>query len=472
MSIKKQFISGTIYVAVTKYSGIAIGLLITAILSRLLTPDDYGTVAIVGVLVVFFNLLGELGIGPSIIQKKDLTQRDINSVFSFTVLVGSVLATIFLSISPLISRFYGQPILRNLAVFFSANILFACVNIVPNAMLLKEKQFKFLMYRQLSVQLICGALGIAAALMNWGVYALLVHSVSSGVLTFGANYFHRPIHPAKVRMSSLRKIASYSLYQFLFGFINYFSRNLDKLLIGKFLSPAALGYYEKSYRLMLLPVGNLTHVLTPAIQPFFSEFQDDKQRIYNSYLKIVSLLALTGFPLSVFLHFAAPQLILLVFGDQWDASIPIFQILAWSVGIQMVLSSAGSIFQAANDTRRLFRAGFLSAILMTGGICAGIFCFNSLEAVAYALLCAFTINFFQCFYILIAQTLKQDLMPFFSRLFVPLLMAGITLIAEWLFSIYVKTDNPYILLGGKLIIFVIVFIPVAVRKSSPIEKII
>ncbi|MDR2475476.1 MAG: lipopolysaccharide biosynthesis protein, partial [Bacteroidales bacterium] len=348
MSLKKQFISGTIYVAVTKYSGIAIGLLITAILSRLLTPDDFGTVAIVGVLVVFFNLFGELGIGPSIIQKKDLTQRDISSVFSFTVLVGSVLAAIFLSVSPLISRFYEQPILKNLAVLFSVSILFACVNIVPNAMLLKEKQFKFLMCRQLSVQLICGALGIAAALMNWGVYALLVHSVSSGALTFGANYFHRPIRPAKVSMFSLRKIASYSLYQFLFGFINYFSRNLDKLLIGKFLSPATLGYYEKSYRLMLLPVENLTHVLTPAIQPFFSDFQDDKQRIYNSYLKIIGLLAMIGFPLSVFLHFAAPELILLVFGDQWTASIPVFKILAWSVGIQIVHSSAGSIFQAAN----------------------------------------------------------------------------------------------------------------------------
>jgi PST family polysaccharide transporter len=205
-------------------------------------------------------------------------------------------------------------------------------------------------------------------------------------------------------------------------------------------------------------------VLTPAIQPFFSDFQDDKQRIYNSYLKIVSLLAMIGFPLSVFLHFAAPELILFVFGDQWNASIPVFKILAWSVGIQIVHSSAGSIFQAANDTKRLFFVGFCGAILMTGGICAGIFCFDSLEAVAYALLCALGINFVQCIYILTTKTLKQPSAPFFFRLFFPLLTAAGVFIAEYLFSIYVKTDNLYILLAGKLIVFAVVFMPTGIKN--------
>jgi PST family polysaccharide transporter len=211
-------------------------------------------------------------------------------------------------------------------------------------------------------------------------------------------------------------------------------------------------------------------VLTPAIQPFFSDFQDDKQRIYNSYLKIVSLLAMIGFPLSVFLHFAAPELILLVFGDQWAASIPLFKILAWSVGIQIVLSSSGSIFQAANDTKRLFRAGFLNAIVMTGAICMGIFYFDSLEAVAYALLCAFAIIFFYVYYVLIVLTLRQSLKPFFNLLVVPLLMACGVFVLESLFFLCIKTNNSYILLGGKLIVLIVCFLPIGIKQRLLIKR--
>jgi PST family polysaccharide transporter len=470
MSLKKQFISSTIYVAITKYSSILIGLIITAILSRLLTPDDFGLIAIVSVLAVFFNLLGELGIGPTIIQKKELSQQDISSIFSFTVFIGFVLALIFFSLSSLIGSFYKEPVLIKICQLFSLNIFFSCINIVPNALLLKNKKFKFLMFRQLSIQLICGTLGILSALIGWGVYALLVHSISSILFTLLVNYIHNPIQIVKVTGSSLKKIASYSMYQFLFGFINYFSRNLDKLLIGKFLSPAALGYYEKSYRLMLLPVDNLTHVFTPSIQPFFSDFQDDKHRIYTSYLQIVQLLAFIGFPLSVFLHFAADELILLIFGNQWTASIPVFKILAWSAGIQIILSSSGSIFQAANDTKRLFLAGFLSALLMIGAICIGIFFFKSLDAVAYALLCAFSINFFQSYYILIKKTLKQSLTPFFKQLFVPLLIAVCVFVFEYIFLRLIKIDNLYLSISLKGVIFGVVFLPVIIKKRELLKN--
>ncbi|MDR0602853.1 MAG: lipopolysaccharide biosynthesis protein [Bacteroidales bacterium] len=466
MSLKEQFISSTIYVAITKYSSILIGLIIVAILSRLLTPDDFGTVAIVSVLVVFFNLLGSLGIAPAVIQKKDLSKQDISIIFSFTILVGLILALIFFSLSSLISSFYSQSVLKNICKLFSISILFACINLVPDALLLKEKQFKFLMFRQLLIQLICGMLGIWTALIGWGIYALLVHSISSIVFTFLVNYIRYPIKIAKINILSLKKIASYSMYQFLFGFINYFSRNMDKLLIGKFLSSAALGYYEKSYRLMLLPVDNLTHIFTPAIQPFFSEFQDDKKRIYNSYLKIVQLLALIGFPLSVLLHFSAEELILIIFGGQWINSIPVFRILAWSTGIQIILSSSGSIFQAANDTKKLFLSGFLSALLIIAAICIGVFFYKNLETVAYTLLCAFSIIFFQSYYILITKTLKQPLTPFFKQLFTPLLLAIEVFVVEFLFSKYIEIDNIYLSLIAKVGIFGIIFLPIILRQKS------
>jgi PST family polysaccharide transporter len=178
----------------------------------------------------------------------------------------------------------------------------------------------------------------------------------------------------------------------------------------------------------------------------------------------VQLLAFIGFPLSVFLHFSAEEIILLIFGKQWIASIPIFKILAWSIGIQVVLSSSGSVFQSANDTKRLFLAGFLSALLMITAISIGIFLFNSLDAVAYALLGAFSMNFFISYYFLIKKTLKQSLTLFFKQLFIPILIAIGVFVVEFLFLKYIKTDNIYLSLIVKTGIFVAILLPVLIKR--------
>ena len=111
----------------------------------------------------------------------------------------------------------------------------------------------------------------------------------------------------------------------------------------------SLGYYEKSYRLMMLPLQNITHVISPVMHPVFSNFQDDPLKLALSYEKVIRILAFIGFPLSVLLWFCAKEITLILFGDQWLPSVPVFQILSLSVGIQIILSTSGSIYQAAND---------------------------------------------------------------------------------------------------------------------------
>ena len=155
-------------------------------------------------------------------------------------------------------------------------------------------------------------------------------------------------------LDAIRKIFSFSAYQFLFNAINYFSRNLDKLLIGKYMGMTPLGYYEKSYRLMMLPLQNITHVISRSCIRYFQSSSTICSGCARRMEKIVRLLAFIGFPLSVFLWFAAQEVVLIIFGSQWMPSVPVFRILSLSVGVQIVLASSGGIFQAANDTRSLF----------------------------------------------------------------------------------------------------------------------
>ena len=257
----------------------------------------------------------------------------------------------------------------------------------------------------------------------------------------------------------LRKIFSYSAYQFLFNVINYFSRNLDKLLIGKYMGMSDLGYYEKSYRLMMLPLQNITQVITPVMHPIFSDFQDDKGKLATSYERILRFLAFIGLPLSVLLFFTAEEVTLIIFGDQWLPSVPVFRILSLSVGIQIILSSSGSIFQAAGDTKSLFVCGLFSSALNVAGMLLGIFYFGTLTAVASCIAVTFTVNFAQCYWQMYRVTFRRSVLPFVRQLLSPmavsLLMAAILLPIQYateginiFLTIIVKSIVSFTIFGG------------------------
>lgn len=417
-------LKGVFYTAISKYSGVIITIIIGAILARLLTPAEFGTVALVTVFTNFLSLLGNMGIGPAVIQRKDLNEKDLSVIFIFSVLVAGLLSILFFFSGRLISRFYDEPELVLIVRILSISVFFNLITIVPSAINRKKLLFKEMGIISVSVQIIAGAITIWMAFSDFGYYALVYKSIIAGVLSFFIYFYLYPIKiTSRIDLGPLKKIASFSSYQFAFNFVNYFSRNLDNILIGKFMGNTELGFYNKSYNLMLLPVNNLTHVLGPVLHPYLSKFQDDKERLNFYYLKTVKLLSLIGFPISVFLYFAAPELIMVLYGPQWTESIPVFQVLAFSVGLQICLSSSGGIFQAANRTDLLFISGLLSSFIMVSGICYGVFIGETLVDVGYGLLIAFALNFIQGFYILQRFVLRSPFLNFLKIFIKPILFS-------------------------------------------------
>lgn len=457
-SIRKDISSGMFYTMTTRYSGILISIIIGAVLARLLSPAEFGVVALVTVFISFFNILSNVGIGPAVIQNKELTEEDVQSIFLISILLGFILALLFFLFSTVIASFYNNTELIPVTRLLSLTVLFSAFGIVPNALLLKKLKFKQVGVTTIIVQLFSGFFAIFFAYKGFSYYALVYKSIFDGFFTFLLFYWLSPIKlKFELKKSAMNKIIRFSSFQFFFNFINYFSRNTDNLLIGKFISPTALGFYDKSYQLILMPVQNLTHVITPVLHPVLSSFQHDKDRIYNAYLKVVKLLATIGFPLSVFLYFSAHEIIFVLYGSQWEQSVPVFKILALTVGIQMVLSSSGSIFQAVNRTDLLFYSGTLSAVFMVSGICYGIFVGKSLEAIGYGLIGAFVINFFQGFYMLVKVALDSSLLHFLKIFGFPLIISVGVGVGLWLFSRF-DFENIYFLLVGKVTVTLIVFL--------------
>ena len=223
--------------------------------------------------------------------------------------------------------------------------------------------------------------------------------------------------------ASLEKIRSYSGYLFGFNLINYFARNLDNLLIGKYMGPAQLGHYDKSYKLMLYPVNNLTHVITPVLHPILSEHQNDKAYIYEKYRQVVKVLSLLGAFITPFFWFSSGEIIPILYGKQWLPAIPCLQWMALAMWAQMILSSAGTIFQSLGDTRRLLWSGSMNAIMVVVFIIAGL-AEGSIVAVARNVAIAYNLQFVATFYILVHLSFGFRTLDFLKGLLPDLCVMG------------------------------------------------
>jgi PST family polysaccharide transporter len=170
----------------------------------------------------------------------------------------------------------------------------------------------------------------------------------------------------------IQKIFGYSGNLTLFSMINYWARNLDNLLIGKFIGSESLGFYNRAYQLMMLPLSMLTSVITPVLHSALAERQNDIPAMYQGYRKVIRLIALVSIPGMTFAVIMAPELIRVVWGDQWDQTIPVFAILGLNGLFQPIMSTTGTVFLARNKAHWLFRCGVISTILYCSGIVLGL----------------------------------------------------------------------------------------------------
>lgn len=422
MSIKDEIKSGVIVTFIARYSNVIIQLIIGVILARLLSPKEFGIVAIIMVFITFFNLLADMGIGPAIIQNKKLDKKDNSILFNFTIFLGLLLAFTFYFASFFIASFYSNSEYITIGKYLSLSILFFSLNIVPQSLIRKEKRFKTLGIVQVSVNIIVGVIAIILAFLGFSYYALVWQAILRSVFLFLLYYKMSGIQfNLSFNLSSIKKVYSFSIYQFLFNFINYFARNLDDLLVGKFLGDAALGFYDRAYKLMRYPVQNLTHVITPVLHPILSNYQNKQDSIYKTNKQLINFLIYISVPSSILLYFSAEPIILLLYGEKWFESIPVFKILSITVVIQIVLSSSGAIFQSAGRPDLMFLSGLLSSIVIVVGISYGVFYHENIESVAFGLLIAFIINFFQCYWIMYRYVFNRSFYKFVKLLIKPLI---------------------------------------------------
>lgn len=443
MSLKKELVSGAIYMAIAKYSGMAITILVSAILSRLLTPENYGVVALATVMLTFFNLFTDLGVGPAVIQNKTLTRLDMNSINTFNTYQGLILGAGFFIAAPYIADYYENPEVTLICQIMSFSILTGCINAVPNNILYREQRFKLITILTLISQVISAAISIAMAYNGYGPISLVLPQLLVSIpMIFVMRHITKVHFVMKIDWNPLKRIFSFSLFQFLANIIAYLSRNVDSMLVGKYMGMKPLGYYNKSFNLMLMPLQYISAVLMPVMLPVFSKYQNDINYIQEKYTQILRFFAFVGVPLCAILFFCADELILLFFGDQWAQSVPCFKILAISVPFQIMGCSSGSVFQATGNTKAMFWNGFIGAFFTLGSFAVGIIIYGSIEALAIGYSFAMIVTTFICFFILYKYALKTSYITYLRNMIAPGLFAVVLSLVLWL-ATFVEITIPF-----------------------------
>lgn len=461
-SYKKDITKGVFWIAIAKYSGIVIQLLITAILARLISPAAFGTIAVAMVVLYFLNIFADIGIGPAVVQYKQLTKDHLNSLFTLNIYIGIILSLALYLLSETISVYYADNTLELICQLMVLVIFFNTLNVVPNALMRRDKRFRTIALYTVFFQILSGSIAVWGAFHGWGIYALLVSPILTAIGVFLVNYYNYPLrYVVRLNKEAVTMVSSYSAFQFAFSFCNYFSRNIDKLIIGKYFSLTQLGFYDKSYHLMQLPLQNITFVVEPVLHPILSTLQDNTHELSEKNRKLAVIISNISFPVGLILFFCGGELINIIYGGQWDAAIPVFRILALSLPLQMIQSTSGAIYQAAGKTDHMFLNGIINTISTVSGFFFAAFWGRTIEAMAWAWNITLVINFIVSYIILNVMSLNESAFPFFKSLLPQLTNSIVTFIFVIVFLEFIPKMNVYGALACKVVVISVCTICVA-----------
>lgn len=383
--------SGVKWSSVSRFGRLGMQFVTTIVLARLLAPADFGLMGMTLVVIGFVDIFKDLGTAAAIIQRQDLSEELSSSVYWVNVAFGLCAMIIIYVSSPLVAQFYREPRITAILKALSLTFFISGLGILHLALLERKLAFNAIAKIEITAVASGSIIGIASALSGAGVWSLVfqslsVVSVTTLLLTKASKWRPKLVF----RWSEVRSIGNYSLHLTGFNIFNYFSRNADYLLIGKFLGAQSLGYYTLAYNIMLFPLQNISHIIGRVIFPFYSSIQSDNVSFRNAFLKVAGAIALVSFPMMFGIYAVALPFILTLFGARWEPVVILLKIFALVGLFQSIVTTVGAIYQAKGRTDWMFRwgvaVGMIAVISFVIGLKWGIVGVASAYAIASTIL--------------------------------------------------------------------------------------
>ncbi|WP_421655574.1 lipopolysaccharide biosynthesis protein [Leptothermofonsia sp. ETS-13] len=383
MSIKQKAVKGVVWTTIQNWGSQAGSLIVFFILARLLQPQDFGLVALADVFLVFMQLLLEQGFAQAIIQRQELEPEHLDTAFWISLAIGMSLTLIGFASAGWVAEFLKQPLLAPILQCLSPVFVISAFSRVQQAILERQFAFKAIALRWLVGTIAGGAVGITLAFLGFGVWSLviqrLVHEAIGTLMLWSASNW-RP--GFKVSMPHFRQLFGFGINIMGFNVLNFFNTRINDFLIGYFLGLIALGYYSVAYRVLTVMTQLLVRTSRDVALPTFSRLQTEPERFRRAFYTATQLTSTVAFPTFLGMATLAPELVLLLFGKQWQPSIPLMQILALMGMLRAVTFFKGSVFIAMGKPAWWFWLSVLNVVLNLIGFAIAIP--FGIQAVAFA----------------------------------------------------------------------------------------
>jgi O-antigen/teichoic acid export membrane protein len=378
-------VRGGAAVVFSQVFGMVLQLVTTVVLARLLSPTDYGLQAMVLSVTNFFSLFRDAGLSSATVQRESLTRQEISTLFWINVGVGVFLTTLVAASAPFLVVFFKDPRLFWITIASAAIFFFNSLIVQHRALLDRAMMFTTNVKIDAASALTGTVVAIGMAALGCGYWSLIGQNIIVPVVTAVAVWIAMPWMPGRPRWTpQLRSMMRFGGTVTLNSVIVYVAYNAEKVLLGRYWGPAALGLYGRAYQLTNMPVQQLTNSAGAVAFPMLSRLQNDPPRLRRFYLKSHSLVISLTVPVVITCAVFANEVVSLLLGPKWAGAAPVVRLLSPAILVFALMNPLSWLLRATGLVERSLKLALFLTPVMVFGIVAGLRYGPSGVAVGYS----------------------------------------------------------------------------------------
>lgn len=373
-TLKDKTIKGVGWSAVDQVSNQGITFLVSLVLARLLSPDEYGLIGIITIFISVFNIFIISGFNAALIRKKNANDRDFNTVFWFNMAVSIVLFGVLCFIAPSIADFFERVELTALIRIMGVLLLINAFALIQTTILTKQIDFK----KQTKVSLIAsissGTIGIGMALCGLGVWSLVGQQISRQGFNSLFLWIWSKWRPRlEFSTTSFKELWGFGWKLLVSGLLNTIWGEMYQVIVGKFYAPATLGQYARAHQFAGVFSSNLTTIVQRVSYPVLSSIQDDRERLKEGYRKVIKSTMLVTFICMLMLAAIAKPMVLVLIGEKWLPCVVFLQLICFSMMLYPLHALNLNMLEVQGRSDLFLKLEIIKKVIAIGPICLGIF---------------------------------------------------------------------------------------------------
>lgn len=356
---------GFFWVGLTRVSTRGITFIRLAILARILSPTDFGIYAITAITLSLTEILTETGINTILIQEKEKIDRFINTAWIISIIRGFIIGGIILALIPIIEIFFSQSNITS--ILFLTSLIPAIKGFINPAIITFQKELHFNkdFYFRTIVFIIDSVVAVIATIYLKSPIGIIWGLIAGAVTEVFLSFLFLSLKPAPVLDKTILKLILHNgKWVTLAGIFNYLFHNADDIVVGKLLGTTSLGLYDAAYKISMLPITEIGDVISKAIFPIYVKISDQMKDLQKAFVKTIFSVTLLVVPFGILALVFSEELVLLLLGDQWYESIPIFRVLIIFGVIRAILNAFSPLFFAVRKQTYVTTITFVSFIGM------------------------------------------------------------------------------------------------------------